>query len=660
MIFDGFTAKDNKMDENKDISRIENIIKALSLKDFEDSANSLSEAQKENIKLGKKTLSDYGGVVLSPLTKEAIEIKHAYQNDEISEEQYLDWVDKHKIPQAVFAENIEDFVVTDTTNDYGIFHFNIAIGSNGEGRTVYADMSGYIKDNEADNFEIVTYADDVKNGEMQGYYLNENDKEVFIELPYNVQKMLIECTEAAVIKAETEKIKKEAIWHAEGERTITDDGMGLLCFEDLGGYNGNPIYADFNAEIREDYSILPNHDKGRYYLSPVYNMDKDKAYIIVPNEKFDGGKILFDMPHDILEYCEQKVAVVAYRIKCEELHERLYKNYVRDWKKGLYNLEKETEPMSYKDWLDTAYSNEGYFESHVAPEEAKFLREHDELLSGKTKDDKIFSCYSLTGADLYIVQENNKYTADDVQHYELCDAGIFHEDMDKLISRSEKPELIKQLCEEYDPAAFENCKTYAEFFEAMEEMSVYVGFEVDATEEEPPVVTAYIDIDLPNERISLGQIPLTESETDYVLKAVDRCKEIEVEKLQHNVYEAYKDEWLSENVSAVMQEEAEKEYEEHEEEYASFDDYIEENGYGGSLYVCFEEFLDCEYQDKGWLRSHFNADEAIFLAKNDEFFPFLVYDMSGTTWKDGNSVSVLGGDMVIDAKETKGKLKERD
>lgn len=35
----------------------------------------------------------------------------------------------------------------------------------------------------------------------------------------------------------------------------------------------------------------------------------------------------------------------------------------------------------------------------------------------------------------------------------------------------------------------------------------------------------------------------------------------------------------------------------------TFNDYIEEFGYDGELYACYEEFLDCEYEDTEYMKA---------------------------------------------------------
>lgn len=34
----------------------------------------------------------------------------------------------------------------------------------------------------------------------------------------------------------------------------------------------------------------------------------------------------------------------------------------------------------------------------------------------------------------------------------------------------------------------------------------------------------------------------------------------------------------------------------------SFEDWLFDNGYGGEIYACFDEFIDCEYQDYGYMK----------------------------------------------------------
>jgi hypothetical protein len=116
---------------------------------------------------------------------------------------------------------------------------------------------------------------------------------------------------------------------------------------------------------------------------------------------------------------------------------------------------------------------------------------------------------------------------------------------------------------------------------------------------------------------------------------------LEKEELKRELYETYKQEWLDENVSPEMAEEARKEYESEKAEYgedfeySSFEEYIEDVGYGGgSLYVCYEEFIDCEYQDADWLSGHLTAKDAMRLAEYDRDFPLGENEIKNYEWKD--------------------------
>lgn len=72
----------------KNVESINKIIKELASRDAIASYERLSKAQKTNIKLGKKRLSDYGGISFGQDTINAIEIKEAYLMGEINEEEY--------------------------------------------------------------------------------------------------------------------------------------------------------------------------------------------------------------------------------------------------------------------------------------------------------------------------------------------------------------------------------------------------------------------------------------------------------------------------------------------------------------------------------------------------------------------------------------------
>lgn len=133
----------------------------------------------------------------------------------------------------------------------------------------------------------------------------------------------------------------------------------------------------------------------------------------------------------------------------------------------------------------------------------------------------------------------------------------------------------------------------------------------------------------------LGYI-LSDTVKEYLEKEVENIST----KKKLELYNTYKQEWLDENISPETAEEARKEYEDKKAEYgedfeySSFEEYIEDVGYGGSLYVCYEEFLDCEYQDTDWLRNHLTAEDAMRLAEIDKDFPLSMNEVKNYEWAD--------------------------
>ena len=74
--------------EKKNTNAIDKIIAELSKRDYEARCKKLTKGQINNIRQGKKTLSDYDGYTLSEETMEAYEIKYDYLNGIITEEAY--------------------------------------------------------------------------------------------------------------------------------------------------------------------------------------------------------------------------------------------------------------------------------------------------------------------------------------------------------------------------------------------------------------------------------------------------------------------------------------------------------------------------------------------------------------------------------------------
>lgn len=74
---------------------------------------------------------------------------------------------------------------------------------------------------------------------------------------------------------------------------------------------------------------------------------------------------------------------------------------------------------------------------------------------------------------------------------------------------------------------------------------------------------------------------------------------------QRTVYELYKIDWMQ-RISAERQKDSLRNYFEEllpENEYGyTHEMWVDDNGYDGELYVCFNEFCDIELQDKEYIR----------------------------------------------------------
>ncbi len=78
-------------------------------------------------------------------------------------------------------------------------------------------------------------------------------------------------------------------------------------------------------------------------------------------------------------------------------------------------------------------------------------------------------------------------------------------------------------------------------------------------------------------------------------------------------YEKYKKAWVKErNYSPEFLAKIRAEYEEvvrELQEPVCFEEYIDENGVGGECYVCFDEFLETEYQDMEYMKKLLSEEE---------------------------------------------------
>lgn len=86
-------------------------------------------------------------------------------------------------------------------------------------------------------------------------------------------------------------------------------------------------------------------------------------------------------------------------------------------------------------------------------------------------------------------------------------------------------------------------------------------------------------------------------------------------------YELYKIDWKhSHMITKEREMDSIKDYYEglidNDSEY-TYEDYIEEFGYDGELYVCFEEFCDAEYYNVDYMRTLLDNDRLINIYHED-------------------------------------------
>lgn len=72
-------------------------------------------------------------------------------------------------------------------------------------------------------------------------------------------------------------------------------------------------------------------------------------------------------------------------------------------------------------------------------------------------------------------------------------------------------------------------------------------------------------------------------------------------------YELYKIDWKKRNITPEIEADTMKDYyellisDEIEPAEYTYDDYLDEHGYSGSLYVCYDEFCDIEYHNTDYM-----------------------------------------------------------
>ena len=85
-------------------------------------------------------------------------------------------------------------------------------------------------------------------------------------------------------------------------------------------------------------------------------------------------------------------------------------------------------------------------------------------------------------------------------------------------------------------------------------------------------------------------------------------------------YELYKIDWKHSHITKEREMDSIKDYYEglinNDSEY-TYENYIEEFGYNGELYVCFEEFCDAEYYDADYMCTLLDNDKLINIYHED-------------------------------------------
>lgn len=78
-------------------------------------------------------------------------------------------------------------------------------------------------------------------------------------------------------------------------------------------------------------------------------------------------------------------------------------------------------------------------------------------------------------------------------------------------------------------------------------------------------------------------------------------------------YELYKIDWKHSHMITMEREmdSLKNYYEELEDEEYTYEEYLEDTGYNGELYVCYEEFCDMDYHEKQYMCELLANDELI-------------------------------------------------
>lgn len=109
-------------------------------------------------------------------------------------------------------------------------------------------------------------------------------------------------------------------------------------------------------------------------------------------------------------------------------------------------------------------------------------------------------------------------------------------------------------------------------------------------------------------------------------------KEVVLEIFKAKAYELYKMDWKKTHVSEDIERKTIEEYYEDTIDYAKhidgeifckldqYEDWLWENGYAnGMIYVCFSEFIDCEFYDAGYMKHILSEKDFEFYLENFEY-----------------------------------------
>lgn len=297
----------------------------------------------------------------------------------------------------------------------------------------------------------------------------------------------------------------------------------LFCVGYIGkDDNKEDVYAAMSGYVKDyDYKETGYED----YSAVVYNDDEGKCY----TTDAQGSETYYPLPKEMLDKLNIATIEAVKTTECEKLRAELYDTYKEGYKDGTElgsdlslkdDTDKDTDPdshtvMSFDEWLERAYPDEGYFVGHVDEEMAKFLCENDPLINLdyiELYQKSISPLFTLDTQYLKMIEGNPEQRV-----FEYAPTGDFYGHMDEIISRSARPNFLSEMCDKYKISArsYENFAWKGNFRD-------YIYIIADITKETPEMYME-VDIALPNEVLSLTDIPLSAREQAFALKACNEA-----------------------------------------------------------------------------------------------------------------------------------------